>query len=240
MLERKHIGRDERVGPRQPALVIGRPDSRKRSGRNRASARRAASRAGSCRRTSTARLAAAVLGGDRLGHGRDSRVRPAGQARPRPGRAEFRATSRASGGDADERQRLRRAQQDRLAEAGAEGLAIEDDLAGVALDRDFVGFLDMDAVELGPAQARPTRLAKKARSMETGFCSTATNLSGPPPADPTSLGQQQLFEGRDEQEGEAAGDRALAAHLTLSMRRLGRQEAGAEPKHLPQARPPRR
>src|SRR5688500_10536493 len=59
------------------------------------------------------------------------------------------AMDRASGGDADERQGLGGTKENRLAQAGAEGLAVEDHLARLAFDRDFVGFLDMDAVELG-------------------------------------------------------------------------------------------
>ena len=53
--------------------------------------------------------------------------------------------------EADERQGQGRTQQDRLANPGAEGLAVEDDVAGLTLDRDLVGILDMHPGQLGLA-----------------------------------------------------------------------------------------
>ena len=68
-----------------------------------------------------------------------------------------------SGGEADERQGRGRREEDRPADLGAERLAVEDHVAAIAFDADLVGFLDMDAGELGAAEP-PARLAKKARA----------------------------------------------------------------------------
>jgi hypothetical protein len=53
------------------------------------------------------------------------------------------------------RTRLGRPQEDRLAQPGAERLAVEDYLAPLALDGDLVGFLDMDTVKRCAPSARP-------------------------------------------------------------------------------------
>src|SRR4051812_3056686 len=75
----------------------------------------------------------------------------------------------ASGGEADERQRRSRAEQDRPADLGAERLAIEDDLAGIAFDADLVGFLDVNPVQVSSpepsADAGEERAQQRARPL---------------------------------------------------------------------------
>ena len=117
---------------------------------------------------------------------------------------------------------------------GAEGLAVEDHLALVALDRNLVGFLDMDAVELGPPE--PADQAGEKARIDTGFCSTATNLSGPFRAPPRR--QQQLFQRGDEQEGKRPVMAPPGGTLTLSG--AARAEGSWRAGEIPAAGRPRR
>ena len=109
----------------------------------------------------------------------------------------------ASGGDAHERQRLRRAQHDRLADLGAERLAVEDDLAGIALDRDLVGFLDMDAASLRPAEPAD-QAGEEGAQHRHRLLLDRDELERPARCRADLAGQQQLFQRGDAQEGEAA------------------------------------
>jgi len=148
-LKRKNIRRDQRIGLRLPWLVIGRSiignDQIKVEHKPvelllpKATAVKQDGPAGG-----------AVPRGDRFGHGGDARVYRLAELRFDKV-AEGLNHSFASGGDAYERKWLRRAQQDWFADASAESFTVKDHLARLTLDRNLVGFLDMNPVEFGAA-----------------------------------------------------------------------------------------
>ena len=175
MLEIEDVGRDQPVGGRQPALADRPRDSPRRSDRNRASARRAAApQARAVEQDRAGRRA--MLGRDRLGHRRHPRIDRQRQffgdeiAQVRTWLQAARRTN--DSGCAG-------LQEDRPADLGAEGLAVEDHVRALALDADLVGFLEMDAAQLACRPSLPPRLATKARSSDTGRSSIASSLSAP-------------------------------------------------------------
>ena len=106
----------------------------------------------------------------------------------------------------------RRPQQDRLADPGAEGLAVEDHLGCDSPSiADFVGFLDMDPGHLGPAEPAD-QAGEEGAQQRHRLLLDRDELERPVALRADLARQQQLLQRGHEQQGEAAGDRALAAH----------------------------
>src|SRR5689334_11484244 len=106
----------------------------------------------------------------------------------------------------EQRQRLRRPQVDRIAPYGAEHLAIEDHVRILALDRDFVRFLEVHAWDCSTAKLADDfceyrshdrfRLSLDGKHLELAFTMRA------------KVGRQQkLLECRDGEKRKAAADR---------------------------------
>ncbi len=229
VLERKDVRRNERIGLRQPALVIGFVVARHDQVEiEHEPVELALTQAATVEQHRPA--CRAVLHRDRLGHGGDARIDRLRQ---------FLLDEVAQGlahrktlcGDTDEGQWVRGLQQDRLAHARAKSLSVEDHLARFSLDGDFVSLFDMDADKLGPA--KPSHQAgEEGAEQRKRLLLHRNELERSIAVRTDFAGEQQLFQRGHEQEGETTGNRTLAADADAQRRRLGRKEAGAKTEYL--------
>ena len=125
-------------------------------------------------------------------------------------------------------------EEDRPADFGAEGFAVEDDLGAFALDADLVAFLEMDAAELGMAELAEQAWRKRRASSDAGRSSIATSLQRAALCGRRSSPDSSSLSSVVTASSEKRPDRLwLLRHDTASGLGLRRQEAGLEPQEQP-------